>query len=183
MEKEKKPIQEQVRDDVTMLKKINMLKKRLAELERDKDAYKQSGEEMGEEIASLKRQIGGFKTSNDRYKKQAKNDALYIKHLQEENRKVISDLEVQLKDARAYAKEADELNEKKAEQIARINATVEEKDRVISGLQSQITELNNRIANNEKNIKDITRERDVAISNYDYVCRLPWYQRMFFKGK
>ena len=26
MEKEKKPIQEQVRDDVTMLKKINMLK-------------------------------------------------------------------------------------------------------------------------------------------------------------
>ena len=60
------------------------------------------------------------------------------------------------------------MNEKKAEQIASLNATVEEKDRVIAGLQSQIAELN---------------KRDVAIANYDYVCRLPWYQRMFFKYK
>ena len=166
MKKEKKPIQEQVRDDVTMLEKINMLKKRLGELEKDNNAYKQSGEEMGKKIASLKRQICGFKASNNRYKKQAKNDALLIKHLQEENRKAISDLEVQLKDARAY-----------------LNATVDEKDSVIAALQSQIAELNKRIANNEKNIQDLTDERDVAIANYDYVCRLPWYQRMFFKYK
>ena len=144
---------------------------------------KGDNQELMKENASLKRQIGGFKTSNDRYKKQAKNDALYFKHLQEENQKAVSDLEVQLKDARAYAKEADELNEKKAEQIASLNATVEEKDRVIAGLQSQIAELNKRIANNEKNIQDLTGERDVAIENYDYVCGLPWYQRMFFKGK
>ena len=166
MKKEKKPIQEQVRDDVTMLEKINMLKKRLGELENDNNAYKQSGEEMCKEIASLKRQICGFKASNNSYKKQAKNDALIIKHLQEENRKAISDLEVQLKDARAY-----------------LNATVDEKDSVIAALQSQIAELNKRIANNEKNIQDLTGERDVAIANYDYVCRLPWYQRMFFKYK
>jgi peptidoglycan hydrolase CwlO-like protein len=124
------------------------------------------------ENASLKRQIGGFKTSNERYKHQAKNDALYAKHLQEENQKTVSDLEARLKDARAYAKEADELRK-----------TVEEKDRVIAGLQSQIAELNKRIANNEKNIQDLTLARDVAIANYDYVCGLPWYQRMFFKGK
>ena len=169
MKKEKKPIQEQVRDDVTTLKKINMLKKRLAELERDNDAYKQSGEEMGKEIASLKRQIGGFKTSNDRYKKQAKNDALYVKFLQDEFGRI-----------KAYAKEGDEMNEKKAEIIASLNATVEEKDRVIAGLQSQIAELNKRIANNEKNIQDLTGERDVAIANYDYVCDLPWYKRAWF---
>jgi chromosome segregation ATPase len=136
------------------------------------DAMRTSGEEMGKEITSLKRQIGGFKTSNERYKHQAKNDALYAKHLQEENQKTVSDLEAQLKYARAYAKEADELRK-----------TVEEKDRVIAGLQSQIAELNKRIANNEKNIQDLTGERDVAIANYDYVCGLPWYQRMFFKGK
>ena len=76
MKKEKKPVQEQVRDDVTMLEKINMLKKRLGELEKDNNAYKQSGEEKGNEIASLKRQIGGYKSSNERYKKQVKNDAL-----------------------------------------------------------------------------------------------------------
>jgi predicted nucleic acid-binding Zn-ribbon protein len=92
-------------------------------------------------------------------------------------------LEAQLKDARAYAKEADELNEQKAATIDELRKTVEEKDRVIAGLQSQIAELNKRIAKNEKNIQDLTGELDVAIANYDYVCGLPWYQRMFFKGK
>ena len=179
MKKEKKTIQEQVRDDVTMLEKINMLKKRLGELENDKNAYKQSSEEMGKEIASLNRQICGFKASNNRYKKQAKNDALYVKSLQN----IIEDANDEVDRIKTYAKESDEKNEKKAEQIASLNATVEEKDRVIAGLQSQIVELNKRIANNEKNIQDLTDERDVAIANYDYVCGLPWYQRMFLKCK
>ena len=179
MKKEKKPIQEQVRDDVTMLEKINMLKKRLGELEKDNNAYKQSCEETGKENASLKRQICGFKASNNRYKKQAKNDAIYVKSLRNDIKKAQDEVDR----IKTYAKESDEKNEKKSEQIEILNATVEEKDRVIAGLQSQIAELNKRIANNEKNIQDLTGERDVAIANYDYVCGLPWYQRMFFKGK
>lgn len=136
-------------------------------------------QELMEENASLKRQIFGFKTSNNRYKKQAKNDALYVKSLQN----IIEDAKDEVDRIKTYAKESDENNEKKAEQIASLNATVEEKDRVIAGLQSQIAELNKRIANNEKNIQDLTDERDVAIANYDYVCGLPWYQRMFLKYK
>lgn len=136
-------------------------------------------QELMEENASLKRQISGFKASNNRYKKQAKNDAIYIKSLQN----VIDDAKDEVECIKTYAKESDEKNEKKAEQIASLNATVEEKDRVIAGLKSQIAELNKRIANNEKNIQDLTGERDVAIANYDYVCGLPWYQRMFFKYK
>lgn len=136
-------------------------------------------QELMEENASLKRQISGFKASNNRYKKQAKNDALYVKSLQN----IIEDAKDEVDRIKTYAKESDEKNEKKAEQIASLNATVEEKDRVIAGLQSQIAELNKRISNNEKYIQDLTDERDVAIANYDYVCRLPWYQRMFFKYK
>lgn len=136
-------------------------------------------QELMNENASLKRQICGFKASNNRYKKQAKNDALYVKSLQN----IIEDAKDEVDRIKTYAKESDEKNKKKAEQIASLNATVEEKDRVIAGLQSQIAELNKRIANNEKNIQDLTDERDVAIANYDYVCRLPWYQRMFFKYK
>lgn len=136
-------------------------------------------QELMEENASLKRQILGFKTSNNRYKKQAKDDALYVKSLQN----IIEDAKDEVDRIKTYAKESDEKNEKKAEQIASLNATVEEKDRVIAALQSQIAELNKRIANNEKNIQDITDERDVAIAKYDYVCGLPWYQRMFFKYK
>jgi chromosome segregation ATPase len=140
-------------------------------------------QELMKENASLKRQIGGFKASNYRYKKQAKNDALYVKSLQNDLAKCKKEAQEEVGRIKAYAKEADEMNEKKAEQIASLNATVEEKDRVIAGLQSQIAELNKRIANNEKNIQDLTGERDVAIANYDHICALPWYQRMFFKGK
>ena len=136
-------------------------------------------QELMEENASLKRQIFGFKTSNNRYKKQAKNDALYVKSLQN----IIEDAKYEVDRIKTYAKESDEKNEKKAEQIARLNATVEKKDRVIAALQSQIAALNKRIANNEKNIQDLTGERDVAIANYEYVCRLPWYLRIFFKYK
>lgn len=136
-------------------------------------------QELMKENASLKRQICGFKASNNRYKKQAKDDALYVKSLQN----IIEDAHDEVDRIKTYAKESDEKNEKKAEQIASLNATVEEKDRMIAALQSQIAELNKRIANNEKNIQDLTDERDVAIANYDYVCGLPWYQRMFFKYK
>ena len=140
-------------------------------------------QELMNKNASLKRQICGFKASNNRYKKQAKNDALYVKSLQNDLEKCKKEAQDEVSRIMAHAKEADEMNEKKAEQIASLNATVEEKDRVIDDLQSQIAELNKRIANNEKNIQDLTDERDVAIANYDYVCRLPWYQRMFFKYK
>lgn len=155
-------------------------------MEQTIQTLKGDNQELMKENASLKRQIGGYKSSNSRYKQQANNDALYVKHLQRENNSLTKDIEVlqiEIGKTKNYAKEADELNEKKAEQIASLNVIVEEKDRVIAGLQSQIAELNKRIANNVKNIQDLTGERDVAIANYDYVCGLPWYQRMFFKGK
>lgn len=149
------------------------------DIEQTIQTLKGNNQELMKENASLKRQICGFKASNNRYKKQAKNDALYVKSLQND----IKEAQDEVDRIKTYAKESDEKNEKKAEQIASLNATVEEKDRVIADLKSKIAELNMRIANNERNIQDIMDERDVAIANYDYVCRLPWYQRMFFKYK
>ena len=152
-----------------------------AETEKTIQTIKGKGDiqELMRENASLKHQICGFKASNNRYKKQSKNDALYVKSLQNDIKKA----QDEIGRIKTYAKESDEKNEKKAEQIAILNATVKEKDRVIAALQSQIAELNKRIANNEKYIEELMDERDVAIANYDYVCRLPWYQRMFFKYK
>lgn len=125
------------------------------DMEQTIQTLKGDNQELMKENASLKRQIGGYKAAFERYRKN-------------------------LEKCKAYAKEADEMNEKKAEQIAILNATVDEKDRIIAGLQSQIAELNKRIANNEKNIQDLTGERDVAIANYDHICGLPWYKRAWF---
>ena len=143
-----------------------------AEMEQTIQTIKGKGDiqELMDENASLKRQICGFKASNNRYKKQAKNDALYVKSMKND----IKEAHDEIGRIKTYAKESDEKNEKKDEQIASLNATVEEKDRVIAALQSQIAELNTRIANNEKYIEELTDERDVAIANYDYVCGLPW---------
>jgi chromosome segregation ATPase len=153
------------------------------DMEQTIQTLKGDNQELMKENASLRRKIGGFKASNNRYKKQAKNDALYVKSLQNDLDKCKKRAQDKVDRIYAYAKDTDEKNEKKSEQIASLNATVEEKDRVIAGLKSQIAELNKRIANNKKNIQELTVERDVAIANYDYVCKLPWYQRMFFKGK
>jgi DNA repair exonuclease SbcCD ATPase subunit len=44
------------------------------------DAMRTSGEEMGKEIASLKRQIGGLKTSNANYRKQVEQLKGLVEH-------------------------------------------------------------------------------------------------------
>ena len=64
------------------------------------DQLKKDNEEMWREIISLKRQIGGYKAANDRYRKDLEKCK---KEAQEEVGRI-----------KAYAKEADEMNEKKA---------------------------------------------------------------------
>jgi chromosome segregation ATPase len=101
-------------------------------------------EEISKKAASLKCQIGGYRTSNEQYKT---------------------------------------LVEKQKAQISDLNEKLEEKERVICGLQDQISDVNKRITSNEKHIASLSNERDIAVANYEYVCSLPWYQRIFFKGK
>ena len=144
---------------------------------------KGDNQELMKENASLKRQIGGYKSSNEHYKKQAKNDALYINSLQNGLMKLKKDAQAEIERLKAYAKEADELNEGKATFIGNLKAIIEEKDRIIAGVGDQIAEINNRLITAEQNTKRAIEERDTAIANYDYVCGLPWYEKIFFKGK
>lgn len=156
MKKEKKPIQEQVRDDVTMLEKINMLKKRLGELEKDNNAYKLSGEQMGDEIKALKRQVGGYKTSSENYRAKLVDAQKVADGLKKE----ISDRD------RAVSKQMD---------------ITKEKERVIEGLQHQVSDLNQRIVNTDKALQDAKQDRDAYKANYEYFLSLPWYKRIFAK--
>jgi len=146
------------------------------DMEQTIQTLKGDNQELMKENASLKKQISGFKTSNANYKKQIAHLTQLDNEGDELNEKRIAEMDVMQKNHLAEVKQLGQSIKEKDEKIA-------EKDRVIAGLQSQIAELTKRIANNEKNIQDITGERDVAIANYDYVCGLPWYQRMFFKGK
>ena len=120
--------------------------------------------EMQGEIVSLKRQIGGLKTSNVNYKKQ------------------VEKLKAEVERYKALDKEGDELYEGKIAEIEEIkkrhDGELKEKQRVTDGLSAQVREL---IGKN--------REFETKISvNNEYIAELeatieelekPWWKRLF----
>ena len=120
--------------------------------------------EMQGEIVSLKRQIGGLKTSNGNYKKQVEKLKAEVEHY------------------KALDKEGDELYEGKIAEIEEIkkrhDGELKEKQRVTDGLSAQVREL---IGKN--------RELETKVSvNNEYIAELeatieelekPWWKRLF----
>lgn len=137
-----------------------MKKDEKQEMEKTIQTIKGDCEHLAQENASLKRQIGGFKTSNEKYKKQATNDALFIKSLQQ--------------DLAKCKKEAQD-------EVFGLHDTINEKDKVIVGLQNQAQEMSTRIKNMEANLGNALGERDTYKANYEHFLSLPWYKRIFAK--
>lgn len=107
------------------------------------DALTQSGNEMGNEILSLKRQNAGYKAANERNRKQAR---------------------------------------------AKIDAlanTLREREQVIAGLETQVTELRNNLLQASQNMGEMIKKVDEYKEykeKYWYFYSLPWYKRIFYKG-
>lgn len=76
---------------------------------------------------------------------------------------------------KAYGKEADELNEKRIVKI-------DEQEKVIDGLNSQVKQLSDVSREQAEKIKKLREELVVANTNLEYYKELPWYKRIFFKG-
>ena len=76
---------------------------------------------------------------------------------------------------KAYGKEADELNEKRI-------AKIDEQEKVIDGLNSQVRQLSDTSREQAEKIKKLREELVVANANLEYYKELPWYRRIFFKG-
>ena len=155
------------------------------------DVLKKEGEVMGREIISLKRQIGGYKAANDRYRKDL-----------EKCKKEVYCLHTELNKEKAYGKEADELNEQKAQSIdtlkealddmteqrgaaikdvekvnelnAELSKKLADKDDVLSTAREQIA------ATSQKN-KDLHDEICACKAQIDWYNNLPWYKKIFVK--
>lgn len=143
----KKNIKEQVRSDVTMLEELTKIKK-------DVETYKKVGEEMGEEICSLKRQNSGLK---------ARNTVLNgeIKKLRE-----------RVEYYKSYAEEGDELNEKKVEKIEWLSNELNKSEENLEKSLKHAKTLLEKIATLEK--QNATMRK--TIESYK---ALPWYKRLF----
>lgn len=145
------------KDEIESLKSsLNKANEKIVSLQGDVEAYKLSGEQMGDEIKALKRQVGGYKTSSENYRAKLVDAQKVADGLKKE----ISDRD------RAVSKQMD---------------ITKEKERVIEGLQHQVSDLNQRIVNTDKALQDAKQDRDAYKANYEYFLSLPWYKRIFAK--
>ena len=145
------------KDEIESLKSsLNKANEKIVSLQGDVEAYKLSGEQMGDEIKALKRQVGGYKTSNENYRAKLVDAQKVADGLKKE----ISDRD------RAVSKQMD---------------ITKEKEKVIEGLQHQVSDLNQRIVNTDKALQDAKKDRDAYKANYEYFLSLPWYKRIFAK--
>ena len=76
---------------------------------------------------------------------------------------------------KAYGKEADELNEKRI-------AKIDEQEKVIDGLNSQVKQLSDVSREQTEKIKALRKELSDAKETIEHYKELPWYRRIFFKG-
>jgi len=76
---------------------------------------------------------------------------------------------------KAYGKEADELNEKRI-------AKIDEQEKVIDGLNSQVKQLSGVSREQAEKIKALRKELSDAKETIEHYKGLPWYRRIFFKG-
>ena len=119
-----------------------------------KENEPQAKPSLQEEVASLKRSVASYKSSNTTLK--AKLDAC-----KEEAQEEVKYLHAQI----------DELK-----------AALCAKDKAIEGLESQVNTLKETIAEREGKIKELNGDFYVANTQVEYYKSLPWYKRIFFKG-
>lgn len=133
------------------------------ELLQRNEALVTSGEEMGKEITSLKRKIGGFKASN----------ATYVK--------TNGELREKLGKLHHLIKEGDKLNEKRIAEIESLNKQIDKLVLQVSDLADSVDQLKKDRKVISETLDQVYGERDQYKANYEHVLSLPWYKRIFLK--
>lgn len=155
----------------------NALLEKYQEATKRIDLMSKDSDELVKEIASLKSSIGSYKSANTKTRNE-------------------------LEKMKAYAKEADELNEQKAARISTLDEALEgmtkqrdasikdvefandknnELSKELTKTRDALTTAREQIAMVSTNNKDLADEVCVLTSNIEWYNNLPWYVRMFKK--
>ena len=105
-----------------------------------------SYDELKKKYMDEKSKVGGYMTSNNNYKRQ------------------IAELRLELQKANDYGREADEMLNGRIDEI-------DEKNRIIAGLQSQVVSLSEKIREKEASVD--------AMLNASARSKRPWWRRIF----
>lgn len=131
-------------------------------------ALRHAGKEMYDELVSLKRQIGGYKTSKTKMEKK------------------IAELQAQVEHYKELDKEGDELNEKRIAEIDFLKSQNEKREKELQSAKVEIkslkevnTTLSRQLAQMENSLDEALVQRDDYRTNYETIMSLPWYKRIF----
>lgn len=117
-------------------------------------------DELKKEVSRLKATIGGYKKSNETYRKQIANYKKLAKH------------------NRAVDIEGDHLYEKKLAELERANETIKTKQSIIESFQKKCDGLiieNKAFADKVAALNDVLAEAEKTILE----LRKPWWKRIF----
>ena len=140
--------------------KNNAYFERIEALEKEIESYRADGEKLGGEILSLRRSVSSYKGANTK-----------LKYENEQLSKEIERL-------RVLGREGDELCEQYAGEKDALSKIIDEKEKVISGLNSQVSELRDKISEQAKEIEGLCVEKEDLSKALDYEQK-PWWKKIF----
>lgn len=146
--------------------KYKELERDYEEMKKKCEALVRGGAEMGEEILSLKRSVASYKSANTVLKRK------------------VDGLEKDVERYKRLDSEGDSLNEKKAAEIESLKIalsskgkTLEDKEQVISGLNTQVSELSQQVVK----LKDVVTKKNADIQDLETSLeyeKLPWWKKI-----
>ena len=116
--------------------------------------------ELEGEIVSLKRKLGGFKTSNANYRKQVEQIKVQVEHYK--------GLEI----------DGDELYEKKIAECEKLQKQLDMANLTIGELRGQIASYNNQILEYKDRIASLKEENNGLYDAIEYEQK-PWWKKIF----
>ena len=116
---------------------------------------------MMKEITSLKRQIGGMKTSNANYRKQ------------------VDELKKQVEHYKALDIEGDELYEKKIEECEDLKRKLDNEHLTINELRGQIASYDSQILDYKDRIEALKDENESLLNEVISYNQKPWWKKLF----
>lgn len=116
--------------------------------------------ELEGEIVSLKRQLGGLKTSNANYRKQ------------------VEQLKVQVEHYKGLYIDVDELYKKKIAEFEELQKQLDMANLTIGELRGHIASCNNQILEYKDRIASLQEENNVLYDAIEYEQK-PWWKKLF----
>lgn len=150
-------------------------------------------ETKDKEIASLKSSIGSYKAANTRMKndleKCKKEAQLEVADLHGDISRMKREYNAlneshqkagdQIAKLIAHGKEADVINEEKAERILNLEKQLDAATKDIAQSNDANATLNEQLNSQRTVINDLKHDNDVYKANQDWYNALPWYRKMF----